>query len=261
MNLAVNARDAMPGGGSMTFETHLRAGDDGERVCILVRDTGIGMDPGVQEQIFEAFFTTKAPGSGTGLGLSTVHGIVKEAGGEIEVQSRPGAGTTFLVYLPAMAEVEARTVDHEATEVDEDHDAAEVAAGPEDDQSGGETLLVVDDEAVIRHLLRSALEMQHYKVLVAKNGREALQVLGAVEAVDLVITDIVMPEMDGYALHAEVSRLYPDLKFIFVSGYPDQDPDRPSAPELSVEFVQKPFNFDELHAVILGLLDQVEANA
>ncbi len=178
------------------------------------------------------------------------------------MQSRPGAGTTFLVYLPAMAQVEERTVDHETAEVeaDEDHDKAKVAAGPED-QAGGETLLVVDDEAVIRHLLRSALEMHHYKVLVAKNGREALQVLGAGEAVDLVITDIVMPEMDGYALHAEVSRLYPDLKFIFVSGYPDQDPDRPSAAELSVEFVQKPFNFDELHAVIRGLLDQVEANA
>ncbi|MDX1388610.1 MAG: ATP-binding protein, partial [Acidobacteriota bacterium] len=191
LNLALNARDAMPSGGRLTIETGNRAGsdDNGPQIVLTVSDTGSGMDDETRERVFEPFFTTKEHGRGTGLGLSTVYGVVKQSGGQIALETRTGAGTTFRIFLPRFEE-EASTVTSEPS-----------TSSPPRSETGGETILLVEDEDSVRELAREILELNGYVVLEAGNGRDALGVLETRdEPVDLLMTDVVMPVMGGTAL-------------------------------------------------------------
>ncbi len=203
MNLAVNARDAMPRGGVLT----LRLADAGTQVLLEVRDTGDGMDRATCDRIFEPFFSTKPEGRGTGLGLATVDAIVRRSGGRVEVESQPGEGTTFRVWLPR---------------VDEPLDAGErvIEAAP---PRGHETVLIVEDEIRVRSLMRETLEGCGYRVLDAARPAAALE-LGIYYAspIHLLVADLVLPEMSGSELWATLSMRRPGLKVLFVSGYPDE---------------------------------------
>jgi CheY-like chemotaxis protein len=217
VNLSVNARDAMPGGGTITMATRNAtvAGTadrpanvpPGEYILLEVSDTGTGMSPEIQARIFEPFFTTKAQGHGTGLGLATCYGIVKQSGGEIAVQSKIGVGTTFQIYLPRVYE--------ECTPM-----APPCVAGllP----TGSQTILVVEDEMPVRGIIRSILQRLKYTVLEASNGAEAIQLLDtpAGQSVDLLMSDIVMPEMGGKELVQRLVGARPELRVIMISGYP-----------------------------------------
>jgi PAS domain S-box-containing protein len=217
MNLAVNARDAMPGGGTITMSTRNAKIDKekngtvhlppGEYVLLEVTDTGTGMSPEVQARIFEPFFTTKAPGQGTGLGLATCYGIVKQSGGEICVKSKVGSGTTFQIYLPRVYE-EAKK--------------CEVAPGPKELPTGLHTILVVEDEAPVRAIIRSILQRLKYTVVEAPNGVEALKMLTEPghKPIDLLMTDLVMPEMGGKELVKQALAAQPQTRVIVISGYP-----------------------------------------
>jgi PAS domain S-box-containing protein len=218
MNLVVNARDAMPDGGRLTVETANGEADQafadrhvsmqpGPYVKLTVTDTGAGMDAETQQRIFEPFFTTKERGKGTGLGLATVYGIVRQSGGCIDVQSEPGSGTTFSVYLP-------QTLD--AAEPADTRTDSSVRA------SGGEHILVVEDEAGLRELMGQMLTHMKYRVTLAANGGEALLLVEEKGLFpDLVLTDMVMPSMDGNEVIRRLRRSIPDLKAIIVSGYTD----------------------------------------
>ncbi|MFC4175156.1 cell cycle histidine kinase CckA [Microvirga sp. GCM10011540] len=254
VNLAVNARDAMPNGGKLAIRTanigaaeaaRLNVGGmpAGDYVKIEVSDTGTGMTPDIVEKIFEPFFTTKEVGKGTGLGLSTVFGIVKQSGGFIDVDSKVGQGTTFRIYLPrhAAAEVEARPEEAKA----------EAAKKPAADMTGQGTILLVEDEDPVRAVNARALTARGYTVLEAASGVEALQVIEERgEPVDLVVSDVVMPEMDGPTLLGELRKLYPDLKVIFVSGYAE-DAFRKNLPEgEEFNFLPKPFSLRQLVEIV-----------
>jgi len=242
LNLVVNARDAMPQGGRLTLETandlvsesDPRACPDlppGTYVVLTVSDTGTGVDPAILPNIFDPFFTTKEPGRGTGLGLATVYGIVKQGGGQIEAESMPGEGATFRIYLPAAP----------AGEGGRQHPAA-TAPGP----GGSETVLLVEDEESVRVFATKALEKQGYRVLQARHGRDALLRLSEHEGpVHLVITDIVMPEMGGGDLARRLAGERPELPVLFMSGYGD---DEVAAHGLGSDqsFLQKPFTSDVL---------------
>jgi PAS domain S-box-containing protein len=216
MNLAVNARDAMPGGGVITMSTRNATAPgggapatapDGEYIVLEVADTGMGMSPEVQARIFEPFFTTKAPGQGTGLGLATCYGIVKQSGGEIAVQSKLGAGTTFRIYLPRVYE-ELKSYD--------------IPLGPGDLPTGSQTILIVEDELTVRVVMRSILQRLKYTVLEAANGAEAMRTMltPGGRPIDLLMTDVVMPEMGGKELARQTRALHPDVRVIYISGYP-----------------------------------------
>jgi len=235
MNLSVNARDAMPGGGVITMSTrNVKIEDEknapanlqpGDYVVLEVSDTGTGMSPEVQARIFEPFFTTKAPGQGTGLGLATCYGIVKQSGGEIVVQSKIGAGTTFQIYLPRVYE--------EIKNYREPEASGELPTGLQ-------TILVVEDEMPVRVIIRSILQRLKYTVLEAANGTEAISMLQAPDAkpVDLLMTDLVMPEMGGKELVARTLQGQPDMRIIMISGYPiAPHEDLPAG----TRFLQKPF--------------------
>jgi nitrogen-specific signal transduction histidine kinase/CheY-like chemotaxis protein len=216
MNLAVNARDAMPAGGKITMSTRntLAPGGNtppqlppGEYIALEVADSGIGMSPEVQARIFEPFFTTKAPGEGTGLGLATCYGIIKQSGGEITVDSKLSAGTTFRIYLPR---------------VYEQLKSYEIPLGPGSLPTGSQTILIVEDELTVRVIMRSILQRLNYTVLEAANGAEALRIMltpGA-KPVDLLMTDLVMPEMGGRELAHRALALFPNVRIIYMSGYP-----------------------------------------
>lgn len=216
LNLAVNARDAMPDGGKLFFQTanvELGAGSSrftgnlppGKYVMLAVSDTGIGMDESTLARVFEPFFTTKEPGRGTGLGLSTVYGIVSQSGGGIEVLSQLGAGATFKIVLPRIVE-----------EADAAHPEAESAPG------GTETILLVEDEADVRHFAAEALRSYGYSVLEAAGGREALRIAEAAgDGIRLLVTDVVMPEMNGTELASRITSVLPDVRVVYMSGYPD----------------------------------------
>lgn len=240
MNLAVNARDAMPKGGTLVLETqNVELTDEyaserldvrpGPYVMLAVSDTGHGMSREVQERIFEPFFTTKEQGKGTGLGLSTVYGIVQQSGGYVWVYSEPGQGTTFKVYLPR---------------ADADAAAEETAAA---DQSvaksgGGETVLLVEDEAAVRTFARRVLERAGYAVLEAQDGIEALRVLEAYEGpVHLILTDVVMPGLSGAALAAQAEKLRPGTRVLFTSGYAREEVTVRGNLPASITFVEKPY--------------------
>jgi two-component system cell cycle sensor histidine kinase/response regulator CckA len=250
MNLALNARDAMPGGGRLSIETSARTLDEqlaearlelapGRYIVLAVSDTGRGMDEVTRERIFEPFFTTKEPGKGTGLGLSTVYGIVKQTGGSIWVYSEPGRGTTFKVYLPRHGAGHAAEVEAQAE--------SEVAP-----TSG--TLLLVEDHEQVRTLVHILLEKQGYTVLAAASGGEALAASAAHDGtIDLMITDLVMPGMGGKELAERLREVWPDIRVLYTSGYAQGMVEGHELDEGDT-FLPKPYDQSELAAAIAGVL-------
>ncbi|HLG15504.1 MAG TPA: PAS domain S-box protein [Blastocatellia bacterium] len=253
LNLAVNARDAMPRGGKLTIETaNVVLGDAqhqvgvraGPYVVLQVRDTGCGMDEETQSHIFEPFFTTKEHGKGTGLGLSTVYGIVSQSGGHIRVDSEPGKGTAFYIYLP---ETES-SADHDDQRVESEH-------FPE----GQETVLLVEDEPFVRELACSVLQGQGYSVLAAANGEDAMRLVQNHDhrQIHLLVTDVVMPQMSGCELAGRLAALRPDLKVIYVSGYADGAIAKHGIQDGRDSFLQKPFTPGVLVRKVREVLDGV----
>ncbi|MFL5556667.1 MAG: PAS domain S-box protein [Gemmatimonadaceae bacterium] len=253
VNLAVNARDAMPKGGTLTLETadvqldeHYGARQGatvpaGPYVMLAVSDTGIGMDRDTRARVFEPFFTTKEVGKGTGLGLSTVYGIVKQSGGFVWVYSEPGHGTTFKIYLPRVAAGASPVVP-----------VAEVAR----ENRGSETILLVEDEETVRNLATRILRKQGYTVLSARHGREAEGIAGEYRHdIHLVITDVVMPEMGGRDLASALGALRPDVPILYVSGYTDDEIIRRGMLEPTMAFIEKPFTANALLRKVRELLD------
>ena len=257
MNLAINARDAMPDGGTLTIRTR-NVGEreseklkslsiePGEYVLCEVEDTGSGMSPEVMAKIFEPFFSTKDVGKGTGLGLSTVYGIVKQTGGYVYPESVIGKGTIFRVYLPryvpAVDEVEAAQRLAEKKERDKDRPR---------DLTGTGCVLLVEDEDAVRNFAKRALERQGYEVLEASTGVEALDLMETDgDRVDVVVSDVVMPEMDGPTLLTNLRKRWPDIKVIFVSGYPDDAFRKSLADGEQFEFLAKPFRLPQLAAKV-----------
>jgi two-component system cell cycle sensor histidine kinase/response regulator CckA len=254
MNLATNARDAMPEGGVLRLATVSIAVDEaqcaewgwgtpGDYVCLEVQDSGLGMDEATRARIFEPFFTTKPVGKGSGLGLAMVYGLVKQHRGYVAVQSRPGQGTTCRIYFPR-ADVEAGT-----------SGAGTVTPGVRL-RGGSETILVVEDEESIRRSATRVLERFGYRVLTAADGLEALTVLareGA--AIDLVVTDVVMPRLNGPKLYEQVCRQAHVPRFLFMSGYAERDV-HGGALDATVPFLQKPWQLDALVAEVRAVLDR-----
>lgn len=237
MNLAVNARDAMPDGGRLSIATEecnlsdrraVEAGLHGNGSCVRVSvsDTGLGMSPEVKSRIFEPFFTTKGPGKGTGLGLATVYGMVQQAGGAILVESEPGAGTTFHMFLPAV------------TVASTGSSSAANTVAPR----GTETILIAEDEKGVLDIARIILEIQGYTVLVAETGTAALRVAAEHPGpIHLLLTDMLMPDFGGRSLAETIRGQSSDIRVIYMSGYTD-DADVRSSVESSREwFIQKPF--------------------
>jgi PAS domain S-box-containing protein len=254
MNLAVNARDAMPSGGKLIIETSNVSLDEeysrfhaplrpGDYVMLSISDTGMGMDSETQSHIFEPFFTTKGL-KGTGLGLSTVYGIVKQSGGYIWVFSEPGKGTTFKVYLPRVAE----RAESPAMVVS----PAEGAAT----EPGTETILLVEDEANLRYLARQFLEKQGYRVIDAADGALAMQIAVAHEGlIHLLLTDVIMPGMNGRELAQRISEIRPNTKVLYMSGYTENVIGHNGTLDAGVRLLQKPFTLRELKSKVREVLD------
>jgi len=256
MNLAVNARDAMGPGGTLSVTTADVDLDEAARVKhpdvqpgpyvrLTVSDTGRGMDRETLEHIFEPFFTTKGVGRGTGLGLSTVYGIVRQSGGYIWAESQPGAGTVFTLLLPRVTSgIEPANEANEANEANGRHAVR-----------GTERVLVVEDEASVRAVARRMLENLGYSVLEARNGQEALaRVRQHAGAIDLIVTDTVMPEMGGRELVEQIRREQPELRALYISGYTeDEIVRRGEAP--GTAFLTKPFSAADLGAAVRAALD------
>jgi CheY-like chemotaxis protein len=254
LNLAVNARDAMPSGGKLTIETanvvldgeyartHVSV-TTGPYVRLSVSDTGVGIPLEVKEKVFEPFFTTKEKGKGTGLGLSTVYGIVKQSGGNIWVYSEPAHGTTFKIYLPRVEE-----------DLDTLHGRDETDFLPK----GSETVLLVEDEPPVRDLALRLLNQQGYKVLEAGNGEEALRVVQEHigEKIHLLLTDVVMPQMGGKELANQLKLLRPDVKVLYTSGYTDDAIVHHGVLEAGTHFLQKPFSPVALAQKVREVLDR-----
>jgi two-component system, cell cycle sensor histidine kinase and response regulator CckA len=250
VNLAVNARDAMPLGGRMNIETanvHLDENyarthmgvTPGDFVMIAVSDTGIGMDAETRRRIFEPFFTTKEKGKGTGLGLATVYGIVKQTGGDIWVYSEPNRGTTFKLYFPRVSE------------------PAVESGGPETQSTAGasETILVVEDEKAVRDLTMRMLERLGYRLLAAASGAEAIEVSRAFTGtIHLLLTDVVMPNMSGRQLADELAVSRPDMKVLYLSGYTENTVLHHGVLDANVEFLPKPFSREALSRRIREIL-------
>ncbi|MDQ6808230.1 MAG: response regulator [Verrucomicrobiota bacterium] len=256
LNLAVNARDAMPRGGTLRIATEAISLDQnaiaarkidvspGDYVGLIVSDTGSGMDEETLGRIFEPFFTTKGPGKGTGLGLATVYGIVKQSGGGITVESRIGDGCLFSIFLPATR-----------SELD-----LPTPAPVTTDERGSEKILVVEDEEVVRDLICTVLTDAGYEVLCAETPKEGLRLGREHKKLDLLVTDIVMPEMNGPTLAREMSELQPDMKVLFVSGYSDSDMSDQGVVEPGLVVLQKPFTQQSLAGKVREMLDH-EAHA
>jgi signal transduction histidine kinase/ActR/RegA family two-component response regulator len=254
MNLAVNARDAMPEGGKLTIETanvvlDLDAVDGrpdlapGAYVLLAVTDNGVGMSPEVRARIFEPFFTTKSVGVGTGLGLSTVHGIVKQSGGSLEVYSEPGRGSTFKIYLPR---------------VDAPLDAAGTPGPALTARRGTETVLVLEDEEIVRRVVTTTLARQGYRVLEAANRDEALATCAAQRAagtpVDLLISDLVMPGMNLQEFSTRLPAVQPGLRTLYMSGYTDRAMLHQGLLDGTSPFLQKPFSVEALLLTVEAVL-------
>lgn len=252
VNLAVNARDAMPEGGWLTIETanvlldddyvtrHLET-QSGEYILLAISDTGQGMNKEVKAHIFEPFFTTKEPGKGTGLGLATVYGIVKQNGGHIWVYSEPGAGTTFKIYLP-------RTTDKSSSPT---HVVAE-----REMPSGNETILLVEDDTEVRDLVQEVLRARGYTLLEAEGGQEALQLATEHRGpIHLLLTDVIMPGMSGKLLAEKITQLRSDLKILFMSGYTDNAIAHHGVLDPGVSLLQKPFGPTALAQKVRQVLD------
>ena len=245
MNLAVNARDAMPLGGTLEIECRLTdtAMDVAEKgplgVLLEVRDTGVGMDESIKAHMFEPFFTSKERGKGTGLGLSTAYGVVPQAGGDVDVQSKPGEGCVFRIRLPLAESLpeEAKTTREELP-------------------TGGETVLVVEDEPSLRLLAKTMLLRLGYEVLEAESGAQALALHeGHQGAIDILLTDVIMPQMSGAQLANELRAKDPKLKILFMSGYTDDMLDSYGVLGGKTQLIQKPFNLERLGAAIRAVLD------
>ncbi|MBK5265666.1 MAG: response regulator, partial [Alphaproteobacteria bacterium] len=243
VNLAVNARDAMPKGGRLFIQTYgVTAGQVremrsdilpvGDYTALRVTDTGTGIPPDMLGKVFEPFFTTKEVGKGTGLGLSTVYGIVKQSGGFIFAESEMGRGTSFIIYLPVYSAPAAAP-------------AVKAVAEKKSDIWGTGTILLVEDEDMVRSVAERALSRQGYKVLTATDGEEALEVLGRGEAIDLMISDVVMPNMDGPTMVRQARKSFPDLPVLFMSGYAEEQL-RKSIDIDNVSFLPKPFSVTQL---------------
>jgi len=254
LNLAINARDAMPSGGKFILETtnvyldeeyarsHIGV-EAGHHVMLSVTDTGSGMSLQVKERLFEPFFTTKEKGKGTGLGLSTVYGIIKQSGGNIWVYSEPGHGTTFKIYLP-------RT-----------EDQVEPLPQPEEEKpvaGGDETILLVEDEPLVRGLAARVLRKQGYHLLEASNGSEALRITEkrAGEEIHLILTDVVMPGMIGRELAERLHSLFPKMKVLYMSGYTNNAIVHHGILEEGMNYIQKPFTLEALARKVREVLDQ-----
>ncbi len=252
MNLAINARDAMPAGGKLIVETFNAEVDDlyrqqrpivplGLYVVLSVADTGIGINKEIEGRIFEPFFTTKAKGKGTGLGLATVFGIVKQSGGYIWVYSEPGMGTTFKVYLP---------ITQEALQ-------PSVPKIPVPTATGSETILLVEDQPSLRELGRIILERDGYQVLSAGTPAEALKIAAAyAEPIHMLVTDVVLPGMNGPVLAEQLTRSRPQIKVLFVSGYTENVIGHHGELAPETNFLEKPFTHETLSAKIRSILDQ-----
>jgi len=252
MNLAVNARDAMPRGGALIIATDNVSMDDelvrkyvsiqpGPHVMLSVSDTGLGMDTETQARIFEPFFTTKGAGKGTGLGLATVYGIVKQSGGNIWLYSELGKGTTFKIFLPR--------VDEFASDLETVEDTQPIPRG-------SESVLLVEDEEQVRRIICEVLEQQGYNVLTAANGEEALKIAeDARTDVQLLLTDVVMPQMSGPELAEQLSVLRPQLKVLYISGYTDDAIVRHGLLDEKLHFLQKPFDAASLARKVREVFD------
>jgi nitrogen-specific signal transduction histidine kinase/ActR/RegA family two-component response regulator len=253
MNLVINGRDAMPDGGRLTITTRNVTLDEsqartnknaspGDYVMLSVEDTGVGMTDEVKRHLFEAFYTTKPSGKGTGLGLATCQAIVEQCGGHISFSSDVGKGTTFRTYFPRVAEPL-------------DSDTRLIKAGPL--PRGTETLLVVEDDPAVRHLARGVLEAQGYEVLSAANGQDALRVMHEHKGapVRLVVTDVMMPLMGGKAMAEWLKTTYPELQILFTSGYTDNTIAHHGVLDAGVEFLAKPYTPATLVRKVRALLD------
>jgi two-component system, cell cycle sensor histidine kinase and response regulator CckA len=258
MNLVVNSKDAMPSGGKITIQTdnaELLKDEvsrehsyihPGSYVVLSICDTGHGMDKETQARIFEPFFTTKEKGKGTGLGLSTVYGIVKQSGGYILVDSQPGQGTTFRIYLPRV---------EEAAEAVGRVQVKSVQKG------GSETVLLVEDEESVRQLVRETLEAQGYQILEAENGEEALRIANTHSEIDMLITDVVMPGMGGRELSARLCASHPHTKLLYLSGYTEDSIVHEGVLEPGTAFLQKPFTLQTLSRKVREVLGSERTRA
>ena len=279
VNLAVNARDAMPDGGHLTIQTRNMGKDEAEEmpykqlemadyVLLEVVDSGTGIPADIRDKIFEPFFSTKDVGKGTGLGLSTVYGIIKQTGGFIFLESEMGQGTTFRIFLPRyVEEAKATTIDAAATD-DPEQQALEVAAdeaGKEvvseappavTDLTGNATILLVEDEEAVRAFAARALASRGYQVYEAGSGAEALELIHEIdEPIDLVVSDVVMPEMDGPTMLGELRKIRPELKVIFMSGYAEEAFRKNLPDNEEFGFLPKPFSLKQLATKIKEMLD------
>ncbi len=253
MNLCVNARDAMEHGGKLTIATEnvtsmeMRIGErsyasPGQYVKLSVADTGLGISKETQEHIFEPFFTTKEVGKGSGLGLATVYGIVKQSGGYIWVDSEPGLGTCFTIYLPKAKQV--------AT-------SEKISANPQARPRGRETILIAEDEGSLREAISDYMRTLGYTVLAANSGPQALALASVHDGpIDLLISDVVMPKMSGRALSETLGRMRPNLKTIYMSGYTDDAVLRHGVKKMGAAFLQKPFSLNTLAREVRTMLGQ-----
>jgi CheY-like chemotaxis protein len=250
LNLCVNARDAMPRGGNLTIQTENLVIDSrthtihrwakpGRYLLLTVSDTGGGIDPTIRERVFEPFFTTKKPGSGTGLGLATVYAIVQQHEGEVRFHSQPGLGTTFEVYLPA--------TDRKLPELEKEEVAEAVG--------GSETILVAEDEDMVRHLVVRILEDAGYRVLVARDGREAVSIFKQhADEVDLVLFDVIMPRLTGPEAYSAILLENPDVPAIFTSGYSNAE-SFADVQRMAAQVFPKPYTPDALLREVRRVLD------
>jgi two-component system, cell cycle sensor histidine kinase and response regulator CckA len=235
LNLAVNARDAMPSGGTLTVETRVL----NQRVALIVTDTGVGMEREVLDHVFEPFFTTRGVGHGTGLGLATVHGIVNQSGGEVLVYSEPGLGTSFKVYLP---------VSGQTAERGENGDMSD-----EEQLNGDETVLLCEDEEGVRRLIETVLTSHGYRVLSAAGPLQALEI-AAEREIDVLVSDVIMPDLSGPELASRMESLRPGVRTLFVSGYTAETVRGRGRLPADSAFLEKPFHQLALLRAIRGLL-------
>jgi len=251
INLVLNARDVMPEGGKVVIETANVDMDEkdasqhvglrpGSYVLLSVSDTGCGIDAKTRSHIFEPFFTTKQPGKGTGLGLSTIYGIVKQSGGCITLESAVAKGTIFRIYLPVVQAAVEET---------------NVAPPARVEQDGTETILVVEDETALRRLLCLSLDRRGYEVLAARDGAEAIEIFRQHgDRIHLVVTDIMMPHVDGLELRQRIATLRRNVRFLFISGYSEETIEQDQMLAQGCAFLEKPFLPDELASKVRELL-------
>jgi CheY-like chemotaxis protein len=251
LNLAINARDAMPDGGRLTVETSNLQLDGtspsphegvqpGDYVLVSVSDTGVGMSPEILAKALDPFFTTKPPGEGTGLGLSVIYGFAKQSRGHLRLVSEPGEGTTVVLYLPRAL--------HNAIELD--------AATAKSPRGQGEAILIVEDDAIVRSIISDALRDLGYAILSASDAREAIPILRSNRRIDLLISDVVLPHINGRKLAETARGLRPTLKVLFVSGYAEGATTRGDFLDPGMDMLTKPFALDALGAKVRAMIEK-----